>query len=74
MEDALGSLQVGTYQGHRIGPDSRKGPLYLDVVMPGYRWCVVSQFVTSAYPYFPKRNTWRAAYGALRRFEGKASR
>ena len=63
---------VGLYQGHRFGPATATDGMYLDVVMPGMTWVVMD--VRGGLPIRPVRNTWRAAYGLLRRLQGKASR
>ena len=39
LDDSLIN-RFGTYQGHRFGPRSRKGDLYLDVIVPRMRWCI----------------------------------
>jgi hypothetical protein len=74
MEESLGGMEVGTFQGHRFGPGSAKGPLYLDVMLPGFRWAVRIHGWENEHIVYPRTNTWRAAYGLKRRFEGKTSR
>lgn len=60
------------YQGHRYGERTLKDGFYLDVRVPGLRWVVVCPATQEM--WFPKVTTWRAAYGLMRRMQGKASR
>lgn len=72
LEDALAEAllanRFGTYQHHRFGPGTTLTDLYLDVVMPGVRWCVRSKSMPDG-RYFPRVNTWRSAYGKMRRIQ-----
>ena len=60
--------EFGTYQHHRFGPRSSKDDLYLDVMLPEMRWCVRSKNQPQNRAW-PRVNTWRSAYGLLRRIK-----
>ena len=63
---------VGSYQGHKFGPATATDGKYLDVIMPHMQWVVMD--VRGGLPIWPVRNTWRAAYGLMRRMQGLTSR
>jgi len=67
----MAALQdFGTYQGHRFGPRTEGNyGYYLDVVLPGYRWCVKN--TRTSFQSFPRKNTWRSAYRLLGKAQGK---
>jgi hypothetical protein len=62
MEDIT---HFGMYQGHRFGPRSSRKRFYLDVMMPGLRWCIRDR-EDESYRRWPRKNTWRSAYNTLR--------
>ena len=61
-----------TYQGHTFGPNSSKTDWYIDLMLPGLRWAVCVRGMDGV--LYPRVNTWRSAYGLMRRIQGKASR
>jgi hypothetical protein len=62
----------GTYQGHRFGLKSARKRFYLDVMMPGQRWCIRDR-EDDSYHRWPRKNTWRSAYNTLRGMSDFAS-
>jgi hypothetical protein len=74
MEQSIVDGEWSTYQHHRFGPGSTKEWVYLDVVNPGLRWCIRVKGWEDKPPLFPHTNTWRAAYGLMRKLLGKSGR
>ena len=62
----------GVMHGHRFGPKYAKDGLYIDISLPSMRWSV--RAVDGGGVLYPRVNTWRSAYGLLRRMQGKTSR
>ena len=62
----------GTFRGHRFGPDYARDGLYIDVMLPSMRWVV--RAIDGGGVLYPRVNTWRSAYGLMRRLQGKTSR
>ena len=64
--------EVGQWQGHRFGERTSRDGCYLDVLWPSLHWVVRKDGEGGV--YFPTVNTWRSAYGLMRRMLGKTSR
>ena len=72
---AIGRAELrmfGTYQGHTFGPASSKTDWYIDLTLPDLRWAVCVRGMDGV--LYPRVNTWRSAYGLMRRIQGKTSR
>ena len=62
----------GTFRGHRFGPDYEKDGFYIDIDLPSMQWVVRGIGLPGVIR--PRVNTWRSAYGTMRRLQGKTGR